>query len=177
VDNENTEVYGQVTKDGKDYYVTKDRLWIRLIAFNPLLVRKAMKGTELPKRPQYEAKTLGGRIERHPLDEVSAQDDPRDKARWESYLEERDEAITKRTDATTLALFAYGCDFEIPDTGWEVMQELIGIEIPTQSTLRKVHYLETVLEPSDLQGLLSALTRKMGVGEAEVKEAEDTFRD
>jgi hypothetical protein len=177
VDNENTEVYGQVTKDGKDYYVTKDRLWIRLIAFNPLLVRKAMKGTELPKRPQYEAKTLGGRIERHPLDEVSAKDDPRDQARWESYLEEREEAITKRTDATTLALFAYGCDFEIPNTGWEVMQELIGIEIPTQPTLRKVHYLETVLDPSDLQGLLSALTRKMGVGEAEVKEAEDTFRD
>jgi hypothetical protein len=134
-----------------------------------------MKGTELPKRPQYEAKTLGGRIERHPLDEVSAKDDPRDQARWESYLEEREEAITKRTDATTLALFAYGCDFEIPNTGWEVMQELIGIEIPTQPTLRKVHYLETVLEPSDLQGLLSALTRKMGVGEAEVKEAEDTF--
>ena len=47
VENENVEVYGQVTKDGKDYYVTKDRLWIRLIAFNPLLVRKAMKGTEL----------------------------------------------------------------------------------------------------------------------------------
>lgn len=171
------EVYGFVQRDGKDFYVTKDRIWIRLLDFNPLLIRKAMKSSDLPKRPTYQVKTMGGRVETHPLDAVAAQDDPKDLARWQMYLEDREEAINKRTDNTTMALFAYGTDFEIPNTGWEEMQELIGIEIPTQTTLRKVHYLETVLDPSDLQGLLAALTKRMGVSEAEVKEAEDSFRD
>ena len=173
--NENVEVYGLVTKDGVDYYVTKARIWIKLLEFNPLRIRKAMSKLTIPKRPMYEAVTMGGRKEQHPLDEVSAADNPHDKARWEMYLEERDEAINKRTDAMTLVLFAYGVDYEIPDTDWETMQTLVGIDIPTDPKLKKVHYLETELDPTDLQGLLAVLTRRFGVTEEEVKEAEETF--
>jgi hypothetical protein len=59
VDNENTEVYGQVTKDGKDYYVTKDRLWIRLIAFNPLLVQ-GYEGYRVTQAPTVRSQNAWG---------------------------------------------------------------------------------------------------------------------
>lgn len=172
-------------KDGKPFYVTRDlyqveggqkeNLWIEVAPINPMLLRMAMSAVKLPVRPTYEARTSGGRVELHPLDEVAAAENARDQAKWEMYTEERSEAQGARTDASMRATFFYGTKFTPPNTGWDVEQEMLGIPVPTQPELRKAHYLMSVLTLPDMNGLMRAITRGMGVSEEAISQAEGSF--
>lgn len=179
------EVTLTVEKDGKTYYVThneydldngRGKLWIELKPINPMLLRMAMSAVKIPKRPTYEAKTAGGRVEHHPLDEVSALDNPSDNARWQMYIEEREEAMGERTNASMRATFYYGTVMTPPNNGWDDEQEMLGIEVPSKPELRKAHYLMSTLTVADMNGLMRAITRNMGISEEGIEAAEDSFR-
>lgn len=171
-----------IEKDGKSFYVTKDlykgqHFWIQVVPVNPMLMRMALVSVKMPKRPMYEARTGGGRVELHPLDEISSLENNLDKARWEVYEEERDEALSERTNASMRATFYYGTVFTPPDDGWDEDQRLLGIDVPANPELRKAHFLMSMLSMQDMQGLMRAITRSMGVSEEAIKAAEDSFRD
>lgn len=175
VENQTAEVWGEVMFEGKRYFVLEDRQWVRLLEINPLLIRSAMKGIKLPKRPTYKTTTASGRVEYLPLDEVSAADNPLDQAKWDMYIEERDEAQAERTDASTKALFFYGTQFTPAETGWAEEQEELGIEVPVKPELRKVHYLSNCISLRDLKGILAAISKGLGIDESEVIKAEESF--
>jgi hypothetical protein len=168
--------------DGVPFYVTKDRYGepaithnIEITRINPMLLRMAMQAVHLPKRPNYETRLPSGRTETHPLDEVSAAENPRDQARWEAYSEEKEEAQGERTNVSMRATFYYGTKFSPPDNGWDDEQRMLGIDVPTQKELRKAHYLMSILTVGDMNGLMRAITRNMTASEEAVQAAEDSF--
>lgn len=177
--------------DGKPYYVTrglyattsgpnpvKENLLIELAPINPMLLRMAMSAVKLPQRPMYETRTSGGRTEKFPMDEEAAKANPRDQAQWDYYQEQHSEKQGERTDVSMRATFFYGTVFSPPETGWAEEQEMLGITVPPldKPELRKAHYLMSILTMPDMNGLMRAITRGMGVDETAVEAAEDSFR-
>lgn len=171
------------SKQDDRYFTTKSGLEIELLPVDPMKMKRARDSVRLPKRPTYETRTASGKVETWPLDEVSAEQVPNGKSRWQAYLQDREDALSEQNDKVVNAIFFFGTKIkgELP-TGWEAAQLAVGIDIPSHpdpaidKELKKAHYLATELDTSDFRRLLSAIMRRSGASEEDIEEAEGTFR-
>lgn len=150
-------------------------LTVQIHAVNPMLIQKVSGRFKMPKRPTYKATTIGGNIEEHPMDEQSARETPGGLAIWEDYLSEQARISAEQNEAVTQAILVMGAKIDELPTGWEEVQGILGVEIPTQPELRKAHYLSTELTPDEMKRLIEEIMALSGVSEAAIKEAENSF--
>lgn len=148
---------------------------IKPLRVNPSLVQRVISSVKLPPRPVYETKTFSGRVETHPMDEVSAAQTPGGDGIWQQYLEDKKEANLKRNERLAAVLFSRGTEYTLPNNQWESEHEALGIEVPTEPGLKRAHFLATELEPEDINDLITEILRLTGVTEDKIKEAEATF--
>lgn len=152
-------------------------LVVKIHAVSPILIQKVSARYQSPKRPTYEAQTVGGNVELHPMDEQSARETPGGLAVWKNYLEEKERAESQQNAAVTQFILAKGTKMDqLPDDGWEEMQELFGVEIPTNPDLRRAHYLSTELGPDEMKYLIEQIMALSGVSQTAIDEAENSFR-
>jgi len=157
-------------------YTTATGLVIEVKKVDPALIQKVMRASPMPKRPVYEAKTFGGRIETHPLDEESAAQTPGGQDQWDYYQSELTEAQMAQNDRVINALFLYGTDCVVPDDGWVARHEFLGMRVPQEPDMMRAHYLSCELAAEDLAGVTSAIMKMTGVGEEAIADAEAAFR-
>lgn len=160
----------------ENIFKTTKGLEIEIKSVDPALIQRVMRSTPMPPRPVYEAKTFGGRVEFHPLDEESAAQTPGGQGQWDLYQEQLTEAQTEQNDRVIRALFLYGTDCIVPDDGWVAMHEFLGMNVPTDPEMRRAHYLSSELSAEDLAGVTSAIMKMTGVSEEAIADAEAAFR-
>lgn len=172
------------TVEKKDIYTTQQGLIITIIPAKPNLFQKATRSVKVPSRPTYEVKTFGGKMEYYPLDPQAAQENPKDLARWQDYIERRDNAMAEQNERSVMAIFLSGTRIDNEETraliqsdDWVMSYEFLGIDVPEKFELCKAFYLANELDADDLTGLINAIMRTMGVDEETIAEAEESFRD
>lgn len=162
------------------------RFRVRVKAVDPMIVMKARDAVKVPPRPTYTTKpTASGKSETFPLDEESAKDNPRDKMRWSVYQEDRQNALLQQGLSVMRAWFYYGAELldELPDMeDWVEEQLALEIEVPSHPNpridkkLKQAHFLATKLGMKEREALMSKISRKGGVTEEEIANAEAAFR-
>lgn len=174
----------ETTVEQKDIYTTQEGLIITIVPAKPNLIQKATRSVKVPRRPTYEVKTFGGKIEHYPMDAEAAMETEGGLARWQDYVEQRDDAMAEQNERSVMAIFLSGTRIDDEDTRnaiisdeWEMTYEFLGIDVPEKFELRKAFYLANELDADDLTGLINAIMRTMGVDEATINEAEESFRD
>jgi hypothetical protein len=168
------------TKKNQEIYTLSNGMKVKLNKVSPTLIQKAMNSVEMPDRPTYEASTLSGRVEVHYLDEVSAQDDPKDMGQWRAYREALEGKQGEQNQRVMNAIFLKGTSFDLPkDDEWLEDLEIIGIidDIPRRESERKLLYLQTQTDQEDLVELLTSIMKLTGVDEEVIQEMEDSFPD
>lgn len=179
----------EVTPEEEDvhaFMVDGRKLRLRIKAVDPMIIMKARDAVKPPSRPTYQTKTATGKVETFPMDEESAADPatPSGKARWESYQEEKQDALLRQGLSVMRAWFYYGAEWldPMPDWDWIEEQQALEIEVPSHTNpridekLKKAHYLATKLGSKERERLMSLISRKGGVSEEAIAEAEAAFR-
>src|SRR6187549_3185328 len=97
--------------------------------------------------PTYTTELVGGGEETREHDEESIQDEltaAEDRAKWKRY-EQAVEERARRTGIKLLDMMLLrGTKVELPaDNDWIEQQKFLGIRVPDDPTLRKLHYLKT----------------------------------
>lgn len=164
-----------------DYHVLRSGkytgLKVKLLPVQPMLVNKVMTSVEIPKRPTYETKSVSGRVQNLPMDEKAAKETPGGETLWLYYQEETERALTEQNNRVVNAILVMGTEFEVPEDGWDTIQELMGLDVPKIPALRRAHFLMTVItDPTELNELMSKIMRLTGVSEEVLAQAEGTFQ-
>lgn len=152
---------------------------VDIIKINPFMIQRVTKKHALPPRPKYEAKTMSGKVEMHPMDAESALQTPGGIAIWEQYLEDRAEAEAIQNEELTRALFTFGTsvkDKAIPK-GWQQTYQTLGIEISEDPNVQRAEYLMMELPGNEVRDLFAEIMKASGVTQEQIAEAEETFRD
>ena len=157
-------------------YTLSNGLVVRLKKVAPTFIQRVTKSVSMPTRPTYTAVTANGREERHVLDEESAMQTPGGEVQWQEYLLAKAEAMEAQNERVAQALFVKGTEMEIPEDGWDVLQEVMGITVPTNPDMRRAHWLLTECDAEDIGGLITAIMRLTGVSAEAIAEAEGSFR-
>lgn len=157
-------------------YTCKSGLKVKVSPIPPMLLQKVMNSVPMPKRPTYETKTISGRTEEWPMDAESAAQSPNGTARWEYYQEESQSAQAQQNEKVTMAAFLFGTECEIPEDGWDQMQEFLDIRVPTDPDQRRAHYLATELPAEDIAGLMQKVMGQLQLPEELVADAEASFQ-
>jgi len=166
-------------REKENTFVTENGLEVKIKKVPPMILQKVMNQVKMPERPMYEtAPTVSGRTEVWPLDADSAEQTEHGKARWDYYLEQLESAQAVQNENVTRACFAFGTECEIPEDGWDEIQEELGIEVPPKekANLRKAHYLMTELGAEDIAELMAMIMRNMSLPEEITTEATASFR-
>ncbi len=160
-----------------DVYPCSTGLMVKVSPIPPMLLQKVMNSVDMPKRPTYEAKVgFGNRTEVWPMDEESAKDSPHGEVRWQYYEEETVAAQSIQNEKVTMAAFLFGTECEIPEDGWAVKQEYLGLDVPEDPDMRRAHYLATELPAEDIAGLMQAVMGQLQLPEELVADAEASFQ-
>ncbi len=132
--------------------------------------------------PTYTVPIAGGAdFETYPHDERSAaQTSPEVLAQFRAY-EDANARLDAEKEQRRLKILLHGLKFEILDDGWEGMQKLLGVEIPTDPEERWFHYLttEVLVTPDDLLRAIELVTKASYAGavdEDAISAAMDNFR-
>lgn len=164
-------------------YTTADGLIIHIVPAKPNLIQRAMRAVKVPRRPTYEVKTFGGKVENYPMDPQAAQETPGGLVLWQDYIERRDDALADQNEKSVLAIFLTGTQIQdestrqvIESDDWEESYTFLGLDVPKQFENRKAFYLANELGVDDLTGLINAIMRTMGVDDKTIQEAEDSFQ-
>ena len=106
----------------------------------------------------------------------SAKESPHGEVRWQYYEEETVAAQSAQNEKVTTAAFLFGTECEIPEDGWDIKQEFLGLEVPTDPDMRRAHYLATELPAEDIAGLMQAVMGQLQLPEELVADAEASFQ-
>lgn len=155
----------------------KHKIRVRTRAIDLMKLKLVRNKFKLPDLPTYTAKLPSGKTEEIQMDEVAAQDNSLDSARWNTYITRKKEAEENQNDKIVITIFFLGTEIldPLPD-GWDVEQELLGIDIPTHPEMRKAHFLMTETTQGDIKELMRCIMGKSGVTEKDVAVAEEAFR-
>jgi hypothetical protein len=152
-------------------------LEIKIKRINLMDIQKPSTDFPLPDPPTYFAKTVTGSYEELPIQDMeTAEAVEGGVERYNFYLQKMQSAQLKQSSATLRTMYLNGCDFEIPQWDWQVIDEFKGIDVPKHPLLKKVFYLEHHLAAEDTVDLVTAIMEETGVGEDAIKKAEQTFR-
>lgn len=163
--------------DENNIYKTTRGITIQLLPI-PFLLDQARASIEFPEPPVYEVVNVAGDVERHLHDETTLETDE-DKAQWEVYTQAKAEAEAKLRENMLRAMLTKGVVVEMPqDDEWIKDQEWCGVNVPTESRERRMHYIltEVIGRPDDLSNIMVGIGRISGVSEEALATAEDSFR-
>jgi hypothetical protein len=162
-------------------YITKHGVKIKFVNIQGLLDRFRASHVE-PRPPEYEAPTIGGGVERHPLTDQTAETDVEKKALAEhrKLLAAFQEKVS--SDFVNLVL-QRGIEIEINGDEWARGQAQFGIDVPTDPAARRQHYLQTeVLTGSkddiqeDITRIITGVLNASGVDKEATAQLEAVFR-
>lgn len=161
-----------------DTFTTEKGVILRLKAVEAMKIKMVQDTFKLPEAPTYNATQPSGKTQTFKLDEVSALDNPQDTARYAQYLKDYAKVMEDQNLRVTRAIMFYGTELlsPLPNDGWEEMQVMNGIDVPTHPEMKRAHYLVTEISNVDLQVLLRLIMAKSGVTEEEIAKIEATFR-
>jgi len=164
--------------NNQNIHETRKGVAVRLCLFSPVLQDKVRQSVQFPEVPIYIAKTAGGGKEEHPYtaDMVETDDE---KAMWAEYQAARLAANLLLYDHLGRLALIRGTEIDIPDDGWDTEQESLGIEVPTDPTERKIHYIETeaVESNQDYSELILAILAYQGIQQEDRAAAAASFPD
>lgn len=147
----------------------------------PNLLAKLASQFPAPTPPTYEVKTAGGPTETHTHNETTLETDA-DKEAWRAY--EHNVALHAANfwnAQVKLSLLrgikVLNADDEKLKT-WADEQTLIGFEVPTNDSERRLHWLQTEVAASneDLIMIVAGVSRQTGIPEEAVLQLEQSFR-
>lgn len=164
-------------KEKVPYYTTENGLKIKLKKIDPLLIKRVADSVPTPVRPTYEAKTMSGRIEVHPMDEQIAKDVEGGELQWAFYQEELARTDGQRFERLLNVMFMKGTECELPNDGWEEEDAMLGLFVPDHPDQKRSHYLMTHLGQEDVARLQIEILRLTGVPEETIQEVEASFPD
>lgn len=164
-----------------DFHVIKSGpakgLHVKLLPVQPMLLNKVMTSVQVPRRPTYETRTISGKTQLLPMDEKASKETPGGEVLWTYYLEETESALSEQNNRVVNAILVMGTEFDVPSTGWQDIQIAMGISIPTDKNLLRAHYLLTmIVDPAELNEIISKIMRLTGVSEEVIAQAEGTFQ-
>jgi len=162
----------------RDIYETRKGVAVRLRLFSPVLQDKVRQSVEFPEVPVYIAHTAGGGEEPHPYTADMIETD-NEKAMWAEYQAKRLAAEIELYNRLGRLALNRGTEIDIPDDGWDTEQESYGIEVPTDPTERKLHYIETeaVESNQDYSELILAILAYQGIQQEDRAAAAASFPD
>jgi hypothetical protein len=158
-------------------YVTEKGLRITTKPIDPLIIKRVSDSVQTPRRPTYEAKTISGRVEVHPMDEEVARQVEGGALQWAFYQEELERSNNERFEKFLNVMFMLGTECDLPDDGWELLDSMLGLNVPEHPDQKRSHYLMTHLNQKDLARLQLQIMRETGVDEETLREVEESFPD
>lgn len=159
-------------------FTTSRGIALTLKPIPQMLIDRVQNAHKLPPPPTYEIKTAAGTNESHAHDETTLETDD-DRAAWQAYIAERDQATQDANRAFMRLVFLRGVECELPgDETWVREQAMMGITVPTDPLEKRLHYLETevIATIGDADAIVRGVLEASGVPMEALAQAEDTFR-
>jgi hypothetical protein len=166
-------------------YTLASGLIVRVRRIKPLLLQTITNSIKVPARPTYTVTTMSGNTEEHPLDEISAQDNERDQARYNAWLMARREALEERERLLINAMLRFGLSYKMPASGpiydefaeWMSLMGELGVMMPMDPERQFFEFIKAELDADDITQLVKLITNASGVSEEAIEEAEKSFPD
>lgn len=130
-----------------------------------------------PDAPTYDVKGINGIVEKHLHDETTVETES-ERAAWEAYQKQLAAYNADRIEKQKRLVFLHGIKYPEPaGDAWAQAQAEIGIEVPADPAVRKLHYIETEVcgGVGDFVNILK-LCMMAGLPEESLQLAEESFQ-
>ncbi len=160
-------------------YITSTGYKLIISPLSPDLGRMILKTVKFPDPPYYEIDVLGGEKEKveHTIDSLRTDED---RDAWAEYLSARNIARVEEMRQKARAVIQKCVQIDLPkDETWITIQEELGIEVPKDPRLRKIHFIKTecIGSETDIFAVVNAAEVLARFDAEEYQDALNLFRD
>lgn len=169
-------------------YTTATGKKIVLHGLPPMMVERlqAQYDARKPKIPTYIVIDIAGseEIHDHNITTLEVEGDPveteKNKKLWDEYVKGT-AAIDKESSEAMMRMImlrgVYVSDYD-ENGSWVEEQEFLGLQIPTDASARRYHYLQTEIigDVNDLNTIMVIVMKLSGIPEEYLREAENLFQ-
>lgn len=162
-------------------YTSSTGAKVGLRGLPPLTIPRLTETVVFPDKPTYDITTEDGHVEtyEHDLDSLTNDED---KAEWEQYLEDLEEAESVLTQRTIKAILLEGIDVQpkgVDFERWKKRQELMGMPVSDDKEEMLLHYKETHIigTAEDIQEVTLLVMELTGVPAEEIDKLIASFPD
>ena len=160
-------------------YTTSTGYVLTISPLSPDLGRMVSETVKFPDPPFYETDVLGGEKEKveHTIDSLRTDED---RDAWKEYLSDWNIARVEEIRQKARAVIQKCIEVDYPkDDTWITSQEELGIEVPEDPRLRKVHFIKTecIGSETDIFAIVDAAEVLARFDSKEYKDALNLFRD
>lgn len=168
----------QDNEQDKYVFVTDDGREIRLRKADAFFIQSVQRSVTMPKKPTYETKTAGGRVEVRPMDKLAAEQTEGGLELWRQYEQDYAEATTTLMERSTRAVLLDGTvrpDGEFITDKWRARMRAVNVPLAEDEDELWLQYLIFSLTGEEILRISGKIMRLLGVAEEVIAEAEETF--